>query len=351
MIGIITFDQAVNYGAVLQMYALQQILEELGIENIVIRYRCEKIIQRHLLKRKWWNPIGYHLKKKTRDLFTQFINENIHSSPFLSSLSLIDSMEVKIDTCIVGSDQVCNENLTGYDRAYFLEGLPEHIRRVSYAASMGKYRFTDKKEEQNCIENLKKFEKISVREESLCRYLKGTTLGQEREIYVHPDPVLLLDADGWRTRMGQKVSNEQPYILLYMIGRDENCIRKAQALSKETHQKVIWLSDSLRYYSKITNKRCCGPQKFIQTIANSAYVVTNSFHGTAFSLIFQKPFFTTPSKEGKREERIADLLDAVEVPETLLGEKPENWQRSVWETVEENLTSLRKSAINYLNKM
>lgn len=251
---------------------------------------------------------------------------------------------------LVGSDQVWNLNITGDDMTYFLQSAPAEVAKYSYAASMGPYKFTDSNHQDECIELLNGFSGISVREKTSKNYLNRCT-GQvklKNDIDVHPDPVLLLDQNEWRTfgRCKQKGK----YILLYMIWRQPELIQKAQELSEQMKLPVIWISDSLRHYSKIKNKRCCSPEEFVGLFANSTYVITNSFHGTAFSIVFHKSFITVSFRDGKRMERITDLLEATGLESCSIDAKSskETGVDIHWDLVDQKIQSMVLDAKAYL---
>ncbi|MGN0505284.1 MAG: polysaccharide pyruvyl transferase family protein [Lachnospiraceae bacterium] len=347
MIGVLTLHNATNYGAVLQTYALQHKLDELGIENEVIWYECPKITEQHRIRKKWWNPLGYEIKKRTQKKFQSFFSNNIRHSDRIQGLQPFTGY----DAYLVGSDQVWNMHLTGNDVTFFFEKMPPGVPKYSYAASMGNYRFTDDELQKRCFSCLEEFAGISVREQSLAEYLNDEMVHKaERNIEVHPDPVLLLEREEWEKKA--KHTQKGNYVLLYMIKRDYKLIQRAQSISKKMGIPVIWISDSLRHYRYIKNRRCCSPEEFLGLFADSTYIVTNSFHGTAFSLLFQKPFVTVAFQEGKRVERIADLLDTVDLMSRYDDDKTEEMTDDVyWNEVGKKLSLMKEKAARYLKKM
>lgn len=349
MIGILTLHNAINYGAILQTYALQHKLDLLGIQNQVIDYKCPKITNRHKIKFKWWNPLGYAIKMRTKRKFKQFLNTKVRLSKAISSLNRV----TPCDAYLVGSDQVWNLTITGNDMTYFLDSVPKEALKYSYAASMGAYQFTSSDAKDKCLALLNEFSSLSVREKTGKQYLEECSKDTARNlsIAVHLDPVLLLKKEEWE-KFGC-CKQKRKYILLYMIGRQEELIHWAQELSKQLSLPVIWISDSLRSYQRIKNKRCSSPEEFVGLFSNSAYVVTNSFHGTAFSIMFHKPFYTVTRREGKRVERIADLLDTVGLQNCSLEfhTSVETADSICWDDVDQKLHSAVLDAEQYLTKM
>lgn len=301
MIGLLTFHNAINYGAVLQTYALQKTFCNANLPSEVIDYKCPAITSSHIIKLKDLNLPGYLIKQRTKKKFELFFEKEInHSAP------LIDVADLgRYESIVVGSDQVWNMNLTDRDFLYYLENVDSRrVKKYSYAASIGDYKFTDPLTKNRVLKCLKKFKQISVREKTTFDYFEKE-LSEEcaEKLSVHPDPVFLLSKDEWLEIAECK--KRRDYILLYTIGgKREDLIKKAREKSKETGLPVIWLSDSLRKYRGIRNIRNVSPGRFVGLFANSSYVVTNSFHGTAFSIIFEKDM----SVQGRCGKRIEDLL-------------------------------------------
>lgn len=346
MVGVLTFHNATNYGAILQTYALQKELDELGIDNEVIDFQCPQIVQSHTVRFKLKNPFGYVVKKRTQKLFMDFLNTDIRKGAPINSKENMP----RYDAYLVGSDQVWNRKLTGEDDMYFLKMVPQNSLKYSYAASMGYYRFDDETEKKKYIDCLKDFRGISVRERSLKDYLAvdgDTELKQK--IRVNSDPVFLMNASFWKE---QSLHTQSPgFILLYMIRRDKRLIDEAVRLGKEKKMPVIWASDSFRHYKHVKQRRCLGPKKFLGLFADSEYVVTNSFHGTVLSLIFQKEFSTTVEHDGKKDERISDLLDSVGITVKQENGIAKPTDTIDWNLVEERRMGIKKQADEYLKRI
>lgn len=300
MVGILTFHNATNYGAILQTYALQRALTKEGVNSEIIDYRCPAITAAHKIRMKGLNFVSFLIKKKTKKSFDRFYeNEIRHSSP-IADIESADGYE----SIIVGSDQVWNMNLTGNDFSFFLENI--NVKKYSYAASIGDCSFDKKDIKERIKAALGQFEKISVRESTTADYLKETIVDCSGKVSVHPDPVLLLSKEEW-----MEVADYQPrkdYILVYVLGpKRKELIEKAREIAKEQSLPILWVSDSLRKYKGVRNIRNVSPEKFVGLLARSSYIVTNSFHGTVFGVLFQKKM----SVLGWNGRRMEDLLDFV----------------------------------------
>lgn len=336
MVGIITFHRALNYGAVLQAYALQQKLQQMGLDNELIDYRCEAIQKAHRIRFTWKNPMGYFIKKKTEKAFHQFLEEKCKMSAPLEAGSTPSGYEA----CIAGSDQIWNQKLSGGDLAYYLKDVS--AKKYSYAASMGGYMF---EKGNTSYEYLRDFSGLSMREQSGAVYI-GDLLN--KEVSVHIDPVMLLTADQWKKiAKHRKLGN---YILLYMIGYKREVVEEAKRLSKLRGLPVFWLSDSVRRIPGVRQQRCCSPEEFIGMFADSTCIVTNSFHGTAFSILFEKEFYSAAKVDGVLNTRVGYLLQWTGLKECTTQNIGKKIQPD-WNLVQELLEQKRQDADEYLFKL
>ncbi|WP_158231933.1 MULTISPECIES: polysaccharide pyruvyl transferase family protein [unclassified Sporosarcina] len=332
-VGIITFHNTINYGGILQTYALQKVIREMGYDVENINYvNNEKTYAKYSKKRRilqyiWRNifcPLfgGAERKKKTNEFREKYIklSKNVHSIDGIVHPSVI------YDMYITGSDQVWNFHLTGNDSAYFLDFAPREKKRVSYAASFGFSQLPDNQKERYS-ELISKFDALSVRE------IQGkeiiNSLLKNKQVSVVLDPTLLLDKKEWAELLGNtEVCNEEGYILCYYMPGDkvltDGIKAIADKLSRRTGKKVINIGK--KEYNKLmfweVNLTSEGPLEFINLFKNASYIVTNSFHGTAFSIIFKKEFFIPENKKmtGVKQlnSRIISLLSILELSNRLV---------------------------------
>lgn len=208
---------------------------------------------------------------------------------------------------IVGSDQVWNPNNLDcfFDLTRFKSGY-----KISYAASFGVHKIlSEQKDKYNFLKDIKK---ISVREKTGANILKEMF---DCEAQVHLDPSFLLTPEEWKkVEKPLKISGE--YILLYILHIPKNINEIISNIKKKTNKKVV-LIDRRGYLNKIV--KCdevvmdAGPAEFLWLIDNASYVITSSFHGTVFSIIFQKNFL--PLINQASPSRISDLLKLLEIPQ------------------------------------
>lgn len=300
-IGVVTTQYAPNYGAQLQTFALQTYLKaqygENGVE--VVNYFPPHV-------KSFWKllPGGkgiknfalnvYHLlnpqlllkKKKLFDQFRRFIEKNINVSKPYYKFEELEKTENDYHTLICGSDQIWN--ITRHDDpAWFLYYAKkwEHCKKFSYAPSVADPIPAD--HEENLKNYLANLDHISVREDVDIAQLQPYT---EKKVYHVCDPVFLLDAGQWGAYLPEPAVKE-PYILCYFISTGDFAVKAVEKLRQLTGLKVVHVNVNIRdKFNSEYDLRTEDPFSFASYIKNAAYVCTNSFHCTAFSILFQKDF-------------------------------------------------------------
>ncbi len=311
-IAILTFQDAVNYGAILQAYALRSALQSTPYPCVasVLDYHCKKIMERHLPNHveKKGNPIkgylkmikNYRVKSVRKQKFDRFKREYLTLVPYDTDAEKKRFLQ-EYDAIVVGSDQVWNLNLTGGDDTYFLSDF-KTMKRFSYAASIGESELTEVQAAQ--FKPLADLDAISVREESAKRLL-GEIIPNKVEVV--PDPVLLLNQEEWR-RIESEYKRIEPnsYVLLYHFNAGPSLIAFAKKKAAELGCKLVCIQGPGGTIAGTTVIRDASPDEFIWLIDHAKCVVTNSFHGTMFSVIFKKDFYT--ETHTNRSTRIVEAL-------------------------------------------
>ena len=301
-VGILTFHDAHNYGAVLQAYALKKYIKKIGYEAKIINYHHKNI------------PDGYPKKnnEKRWEKFNKFIKELIDNEEkvYTNEKQL---EKLNIDYWICGSDQIWNTELTiGFNKGFFLD-FKTKGKKISYAVSMGKNELP-KEQEEDFKNSINKLDNISVREEILQKYAQKFT---DKKVEKVLDPTLLLEEKDYEDLI-QK-NNYGEYILIYALVPDERLTKVANKMAKERNIKLIELNDK-----KIQNYFCeqvseAGPSEFLTLIKNAKAVITNSYHGTIFSIIFQKEFYTI-NRKSNNNSRMENILKIVDMEDRLISE-------------------------------
>ena len=176
--------------------------------------------------------------------------------------------------------------MTGNDYAYFLN-FDNSSKKVSYAASFGKTSLSDDVKEQ-VKECLKDFSIITVREQSASELL-GEIVNNESTVV--PDPVFLLHRNEWEKLCTGKRIVKEKYVLLFILHDNASTVEFAEKLADNSKFKLISISNSIKRVGSSKKVRGCGPEEFLKLIRDAEYVVTDSFHASAMSIIFNKKLY------------------------------------------------------------
>lgn len=358
-VGIMTFHRAINYGAILQVLALQKSIEKFNVEVEVIDYRCEKIekdysnirIRKNTVLNDTINSVlSYPIRRKKKNNFLKFMNNNLNLSKevYYSIDDLFKSNEF-YDLFVTGSDQVWDNKCVNFDKAYFLSFVNEAKKKNSYAASFAFGELPSGTEEEYC-NRLCDFENISVRED-IGVSIFGKLLN--REINVNLDPTLLLEKDEWTSYTNENAEKEK-YILVYTVNAPKELLKYAENISNKLGCKIIYINDSFKKKAKAEYLRGASPSEFLTLFKNAEIVLTNSFHGTVFSIIFEKKFVVElNSKTNKVNHRSKHLLEFLKLEKRILENiKNDQWGNDIdYENVRLLLRNERKRAVIYLEEL
>lgn len=354
-VGVITFHRSLNYGAVLQAYGLVKSIEKLGFESEIIDYRNIYLEERDSIKRfiKTKNVLraGYQflecpfwlVRRRKFNKFLEFTNVS-------NKVDKIDQdIEKEYYKFFVGSDQVWNFKVTGLDENYFLSNIKNKLKKNSYAASFGVS--TLPKELCGKYRNgLHGFNKISVRE-SQGANLVESLIGKVTPIVL--DPSLLLNRDEWvkiiKTKQYYNIRGE--YIVIYQRAYSKSLIEFAKKLAIKERCKIITITGNPRQKIKAENILSAGPIEWLWLMNNAKYIVTNSFHGVAFSINLNKEFFVELLDEkfgvNSRLENILSSFD-LEKRKIHLNKLDSKIEKINYEEVNKKLEASRVESIKFL---
>lgn len=353
-IGILTFHCAHNYGAVLQCFALQEVLKSLGHDVKVIDYRpsylvyayktLKLILSRHprwMLKHTIIEFLKFSKEKRRHQVFSEFIEGKLDLSPRCDAISFVSNM----DAYIFGSDQIWNPGITsGFDDIYWgrLPFEKGNRKYITYAVSMGKESMTS--EEQRRIEdNLKNFDAVSVRESSLKNLLAPLT---DKRVVQVLDPTLLVPRTVWN-KLDDNVE-EGKYILVYQVRQDPNTMKIAKHIAQQINAKIVILEAAVNWRNESERKSCASPEDFVAYIKHASCVVTTSFHGTAFSVIFNKPFYTLKFGDST-DARSRSLLHSLHLENRMIDKRDRpSFSDIDYSEANEALNQWRKESMNFL---
>lgn len=356
-IGILTFHNSRNYGAVLQAYGLKEVLENMGHKVEVIDYRNPAIEGRKkpfTLDKFKSDPIRFlslffnvflNYRRKVRN-FSKFEKEYlcVTSSLYLPE----DIAKSDYNYIIVGSDQVWSPIITnGPDPVYWGAYKPQNARLITYAASSSAISTLDTNEFKDVGKWLERFDNISVREERLKDFVESYT---SKTAQVVIDPTLLAGRDVFE-RITSKRIIQEPYILLYSVESTPHLLSIAKKVALLYHAKVIragsnGLTAVIRDFRNNVTYKNASVQEMLSLVKYAECVVALSFHGTALSLIYEKNFF---SVRGGNMARVETILSECNLMNRIISSPDEVVKESIDYTIaNEKLQNLRGISQHWL---
>ena len=312
-VGIITCHAAYNYGAALQAYGLSHAIKSLGYKAEHIDFRQAQLTNTYRvfqpmnsaknLIRNFLVLFTYKKDKARAEKFEKFMREDLClSSKRYSSLQELEEETFDYSHYICGSDQIWNRNLFIDSDAYYLSFV-KNGKKIAYAPSMGNAVEISEKR----LEMIKSFDFISVREESGRKYLLEK-LGYNCDVVI--DPTFLLEKSNWDDLAGERIIKDR-YLYFYTVGEHQPAFKVAEEIAEKLHIKVV-VSQTCGFRSPYPKGwiKCyeSGPREFLNYIKYADFVVASSFHGTAFSVIFNTPFY---AYRGDTDRRMSNLLNKI----------------------------------------
>lgn len=364
-IEIITRHSMANYGSILQSYATQKVIEKLGHDSEIIDYvrkdeKGNNIAETMLKRNNAWNknkikrfiykcmqtPVYSYSYKKFKNYRDHILKQT--QIEYDSKQMLINQLP-EGDIYCTGSDQVWGKiGCDDYDDVYFLEFVPEGKRCISYAASFGKDEISEDLE-KNLRQYLKKYNSLTVRENNAVNIVKKHGKDCRKTL----DPTLLLNKDEWNQFIESDEKTKGEYILVYQLHNNDEFEKYVENFSKKEKLNLKRISISWLYAFKSGNLEFLpSPQKFLKLIRDAKYIVTDSFHGTVFSILFEKKFMDIlPKGTG---DRIFTILKELEIENRVLQEFSdyETIKKEIdYEKVTKKLREKREESIDILKRM
>lgn len=363
-VAIMTFHMAHNYGAMLQTYGLENAVNRLGVSCEVLDYRFPYIDQWNGMKtlRETQKEYGFLLgtAKYLRRYIKDYRKANLRRRKFndfmrhglkLSKDTYFKAEEletVEYDAVLFGSDQIWNPELTNgmaleYMGKYF---KADKMRLIAYAASCGTESLKEEFREEY-YPLLKRYTAIGVREKGLTDFII-----QEYKLCAQTvlDPVFLLNKEDWKQLSEESdIAIDKPYVLIYAFQTGDEIYQLARKIAKERKLKLVTIGyqkyNSLNDMMQLTE---CGPKDFVSLIQNADFICTTSFHGMAFSIIFEKDFYCIGHP--KYSKRNSDLLELLGMSDRMIEKESDvtciegcNYQKAQLILEQE-----RKSSLDFL---
>lgn len=325
----ITCHDVYNHGASLQAFALQSYLAGQAHEVEIIDYKPAYLSNHYKLFTvsnpkydKFFIKYIYLLAKlpgrlislKRKKAFDRFTQNHLKLTP--KRYTGNDALKAdcpKADIYIAGSDQIWNTIFpNGKDPAFYLDFVPESKKRISYAASFATEKIVEEYEDF-VKKQVAKIDFISVREQTAVKILNGLNINSAIQVC---DPVFLLENDKWNGLAS--VLYHEKYMLVYDTEKSETLKKISIALAKKLNLK-IYSAGAFKLSYANRNFQHSGPVEFVSLIKNAGYVISNSFHGTAFAIIFGKNFCVVNRSEAINS-RMQSLLESLGLEDRLATE-------------------------------
>ena len=322
-IGILTFHKSINYGSVLQSWALSKVISKRFVVEI-IDYEPQNYEFLYANYRQWnsWNNIKYNLGRmplssalnNQQQLFKKFRDKQLPLSRKKYNYNNGCDIKEEYKGIVVGSDQVWNIRAKDCDPIFFLP-FNYSGNKVSYACSINDTDYTEKNLPSNLASEICDFDFISIREESGKNKLEQF-IAKQKKVYTLLDPTLLCNSSEYDSLLNDRIVDGK-YIFLYNVWTSEVGIQAAKFLSEKLNMPVYTIMTAsnvkeinlLKKSGILVDTVRTSPSDFLNFFKYASYIVTESFHGTAFSLIFEKPFVCVSNRTN--DERLNNILTLV----------------------------------------
>ena len=301
-IAILTWLHNYNYGSILQAYALQKHLknEDYNVVNInlnpSVKEKIKNCIEQNnplmaLLKEKMY---AYKARRNCKDKkaleekkrkFEDFLSTNFSLTKTYRNFESLKDLSKKYNAYICGSDQIWSPMLLS--PSYYFDFLPDSSKRISYACSFGMSFLPENKRKK--IENwLRKFHAISVREQAGVDIVKSLSI---KDCVCTVDPTMLISAKEWDEVAKPNRLVDEPYLLCYFLSYNAEQWKKATLMAKQMKLKMVVIPTTEESYECGDYVACnIGPEDWVTMVKYADFVATDSFHGSVFSIIFQRQF-------------------------------------------------------------
>ena len=359
-VGILTFHNANNYGAVLQAYAMVERLKQNNIDAEIIDYQSSvfdnyKLFRTHLYKRLPYmlavDLVKYPMKRRRKNNFDAFRKRflPISSRAYYKS-SDFEGISEQYDYFISGSDQIWNPQLTnGFDGVYFLDFVSNSHKKIAYAPSVSLKRLNEF-QIAAISDYMSSYGALSIREQETIDILQPYC---EKEILKTCDPVFLLENSCY-DKICSDTYKGKNFVFLYVVGTAkefQNVIQYAEETARDKGLDLYYVisANKTLYHIHGNNVYGCSPSDFLSLIKNARYVISNSFHATAFSILFSKQFVTFLKREN--DSRISDLVSEFHLQDRIFGQdnRTDPFDTQIdYSQLKQTLQAFRKKSDDYL---
>lgn len=357
-VGILTMHKVQNFGSALQAFALQYVVDKLGFDAYIIDYKFPNIAHGALdlgfiqciktIVGKLFNltPGCVSLNK-----FDSFYKNYFKLSQSYSDKEQVYSNPPICDIYMTGSDQVWNPKFIKEDMTFYLDFIAD-VKKIAYAPSFGVSEISERCEEIK--KSLRSYDHLSVREKSGAELIERLI---SKDVPVVLDPTLLLSAEEWNKLMNVEVYGKEKYVFLYLQKYSFDPSSKMEILLKRIQRELGW-----KVYTTCKLPASCdglyvnvedaGPLDFLRLVRNASYIITASFHGTAFAVNYNIPFNSIVLSKNVSDDRQLAFLRLVNLENRcLLLDNIDSFEFDFSSlNIEDILNSLRRNSIAYLNQ-
>lgn len=358
--GIMTFPNSTSYGATLQMFALCRTLDQIGCDVEIINYHNEymkdgrhttKLHKTNSWKRRGIRAAQYLIHNRQYRRFRSFEKTMpMYPNRAFSEKSKLVQIGKRYRCIICGSDQVWNPDITGSDLSFFLDFCTSETMRVSYAPSFGHTTFSQSFQKA-VIGELEKFSHISVREQQGKDWIQSV-MGKAPELVL--DPTFLLSSEEWQEFEQNYPVKAEKYVFYYTIRHSETLFNFCTELAKREGFKILIVGGNV--IQKIANHNpniiyACDldPREWLYLLHGASYVITNSFHGTAFAINYHKDFFVEFSS--LTNARLENIVRTFGLENRIVRPEMKNIEtKTDYTYTDQILPELRKTSLQFLQK-
>lgn len=369
-VGIVTIHSTYNIGSVLQAQATQKVIQNLGYDAEIIDYRPASYDKYDLIycRRASGGSIKgfvfyfllnmrYFQRQKRINSFIDYQRRNLRlSSSRYKSCNEMKEIANKYDIFVSGSDQIWSKNVPEIASeediimGYFLNFT--NNKKISYASCVASMQESDLWEYKKY---LKEYSALSTREQIGVEKLQKVT-GKKVKLVL--DPTLLIDSNEWMKYASAKICIDEPYVLLYSLKShtaEKNWSKALNKFSKVHNLKIVVIAPYFEYKLKNSiDMRLVGPSEFISLYSKASVICTDTFHGTAFAVNFNKPFFSLGNKYWKDDIRKTSLLKLLNLENRLIDDESDILKYDDYSCNYDNANHIlemqRSNSITYLKK-
>ncbi len=363
-VGVVTMHKVINYGSFLQAYATQYIIEKLGYKCEIIDYEFPnewhfergvtgaRGIKKYVsnIVHKFGIKPGHRKKIK----LSKAVNKYLNLSKTYNNPSEIKKKPPIYDIYITGSDQTWNPKHTKGDDTFLLAFAPDSAKKISFSASIAGNNLNE--EYKSSFKNLLiKYDNISIRDSGGNQVMKELV---GKEVDVTLDPTLMMNRDEWSlfSKNRNSIYPNNGYIIFYLITHSFDVTPYIYELLKKLQEKTglkVYSFSEIPSSFGINYKTCVdiGAEDFIELFEKSSYVVTSSFHGTAFAVNFGIPLYSVIDSLDSVDDRQISLLQKLKIDQCLVPlSKPFDEIQPIYDIEKEqrNLDKLRTKSLDYL---